>query len=171
MLEKNCFSILGLKSTGCREKMAKMHSRAKGRARPRKPAIKTKSIWLRYKPKEIELLVTKLAKEGRGASEIGLVLRDSYGVPDVRTAAGKRITEILQEKSLLGKIPEDLLSLMKRSVLLRKHLDRNKKDMPATRGLHLMMSKIKRLAKYYKAEGKLALDWKYDADSIRLLAE
>jgi len=151
--------------------MAKMHSRARGRSGSRKPGKRTKPSWMRYKPKEIELLVTKLAKEGKTSSYIGLVLRDSYGVPDVKAATGKKIIELLAEKGIAPNIPDDLLSLMKRSIIIRKHLEKNKQDMPALRGLQLTESKIKRLVKYYKRMGKLAIDWKYDADSIKLLAE
>jgi len=151
--------------------MAKMHSRARGRSGSRKPAKRTKPSWMRYKPKEIEMLVTKLAKEGKSSSLIGLVLRDSYGVPDVKAATGKKIVGLLADKGIAPKIPEDLLSLMKRSVQIRKHLEKNKQDMAALRGLQFTESKIKRLVKYYKKIAKLPVDWKYDADSIKLLTE
>ncbi len=104
--------------------------------------------WLRYKPKEIELLVAKLAKEGKSSSEIGIVLRDSYGVPDVKLLAGKSITQILSEKKLLKELPEDLVDLMKRMVAIKKHLELNENDMSAKRGFQLSESKMKRLIKY-----------------------
>jgi len=151
--------------------MAKMHSRKKGTSGSKKPIRGTKPTWIRYKAKEIELLVTKLAKEGKTGSQIGLLLRDSYGVPDVHALIGKSITHLLAEKKLAPELPEDLTSLMKRSILIRKHLEINKHDMTALRGLQLTESKIKRLAKYYKRMEKIPLNWKYDPEALRITTE
>jgi len=151
--------------------MARMHSRAKGKAGSKRPLKQTKPTWVRYKAKEIELLVGKIAKEGKGPDEIGVILRDSYGVPSVRAMTGKKIGTILAEKKMSPKIPQDLLALIKKSALERKHLEKNKHDESAKRGLQLTESKIKRLVKYYKRAGKLAPDWKYDPKQIRLFIE
>lgn len=151
--------------------MARMYSRRKGKSTSKKPLKKTKQSWLRYKPKEVEMLITKLAKEGKTASHIGLVLRDSYGVPDVKLLAGKSITDIMVEKKLAPKIPEDLMSLIKKSIKIRKHREENRQDKTSLRGLQLTESKIKRLVKYYKKTRKLPVDWKYDVKSIKLYVE
>jgi len=151
--------------------MAKMHSRKRGRSGSKKPLHKSKPSWLRVQGKELEMLIVKLAKEGKSASHIGLELRDSYGVPDVKTVHGKRITEILAEKGHVPKLPEDLLSLMKRAAGIRKHLEENKQDMPALRGMQLTDSKIKRLVKYYKATGKLPIEFKYDPAQLKLYTQ
>ncbi|MEM4282434.1 MAG: 30S ribosomal protein S15 [Candidatus Woesearchaeota archaeon] len=151
--------------------MAKMHSRAHGRSGSRKPGKRTKPVWLRFKPAEVELIAAKLAKEGNNASRIGLILRDSYGIPDFKAVTGKRIGEFLKEKGFAPQIPDDLVALMKKAVLVKKHLEKHKHDMHAKRGLMLTESKIFRLAKYYKRIGKLPSDWKYDAERIALLAE
>ena len=150
--------------------MAKMHSRGRGNAHSNKPLKPELPTWIRYKPKEIELLIGKIAKEGKTSSEIGLILRDSYGVPSVKSITGKRIHGIMHEKKLGADIPEDLLALMKRSVLIRKHIEANKQDMAALRGLQLTESKIKRLAKYYKKAKKISVDWKYDPNSVKIYA-
>ncbi|TAL57429.1 MAG: 30S ribosomal protein S15 [Nanoarchaeota archaeon] len=150
--------------------MAKMHSRARGRAGSKKPVHPNVS-WVSYKPKEVELIIGKLSKEGNSPSKIGMVMRDTYGVPDVELIVGKKITEILVDKKIAPVIPEDLMSLIKKNILIKKHLEKNKKDMPAKRGLHLTESKIRRLVKYYKRSERLAKDWTYDPDKIRLLLE
>ena len=149
--------------------MARMHSGAKGKAGSKKPAHKTKPVWVRYKPKEIEMLVVKLAKEGKTPSQIGLIMRDLYGIPDIKFIVGKSITQMMKEKELLPQLPEDLTALMKKSIMLRKHLEINKKDETAYRGLQLTESKIKRLVKYYKRAGKIEEGWKYDPEKIKLL--
>jgi len=151
--------------------MARMYSRAKGKSKSVKPIRKTNQSWQRYKDKEVELLVTKLAKEGKSGSEIGLILRDSYGVPSVRIATNKTISQILDEKKLSKEIPEDLLSLIKRVVMLNKHLEKNKKDEGAKHGLNITESKIKKLVKYYKRVKKVPMDWKYDPERIKIYVE
>jgi small subunit ribosomal protein S15 len=151
--------------------MARMHSRKKGKSGSTRPANAAKPAWVPLKAKEVEMLIVKLAKEGHSASKIGLLLRDQYGVPDVRMVANKRISQILDEKKLSKDIPEDLMALIRKAILIRKHLDDNHKDEPGKRGLILTESKIMRLAKYYKGTGKLASDWKYDPKTIRLLVD
>ena len=150
--------------------MARMHSRAKGKSGSHRPVKKSVS-WVRYSSKELEMIIAKLAKEGHSASEVGLILRDAYGIPDLKLVLKKRITQVLREKGLLKELPEDLLNLIKRSVQIRKHIDENKKDMTALHGLQLTEAKIKRLVTYYKIKKVLPADWKYDSDSIRLYAE
>lgn len=151
--------------------MAKMHSRGRGKSGTKKPIKKTKLTWVRYDAKTVEQLVTKLAKTGNKPSMIGLILRDTYGVPDVKTLTGKSITQILKENNLLTKLPEDIMALIIKDIQIMKHMELNKKDMPAKRGLLLTESKIHRLAKYYKREGRLPEDWKYDRTKAKLLIE
>jgi small subunit ribosomal protein S15 len=141
--------------------MSRMHSRDKGVSGSKKPYKKTVPTWIGYKPNVVEMLITKMAKEGKTSSEIGLILRDTYGVPDVKVLTKKRIMQILKEKKLLTEVPEDLRALIKKSALVRKHLDDNKQDKTALRGLQLTESKIKRLVKYYKGTGRLPMEWKY----------
>ncbi len=142
--------------------MARMHSRKRGKSGSTKPVVKNIASWMTHKPKEVEMLVVKFAKEGLTASRIGIKLRDAYGIPDVKTLVGKTITKILEEKELTKELPEDLLALIQKSVLIRKHLEENHLDQPAKRGLTLTDSKIRRLAKYYIGTGKLPAGWKFD---------
>lgn len=148
-----------------------MHSRKKGESGSKHPYKTKKSLWERYGKKETELLVEKLAKSNIPPSQIGITLRDAYGIPDVKLATGKKITAILKEKDILPKLPEDITSLIKREIYIMKHLEQNKKDMPAKRGLQLTESKINRLAKYYKRAGKIPQDWKFNRTQAKLLVE
>jgi small subunit ribosomal protein S15 len=150
--------------------MARMYSRNKGKAGSKKPQ-ESQSSWIRYKPKEVELLIVKFAKSGLWPSQIGLQLRDTYGIPDVKKLTDKTITQILIEKKLAKQTPEDLAALIRRSIVLRKHLGINKKDMGAKRGLQLTESKIRRMAKYYINSNKLPQDWKYDPKRAELAME
>jgi small subunit ribosomal protein S15 len=148
-----------------------MYSRKKGKSGSTKPLKKVKPSWVRYSAKEIEQLVIKLHKSGKSTSEIGIILRDTYGVPDVKTITKKKITKILEENKISFKLPEDLTNLIKKDIKLMTHLEVNKKDMPAKRGHQLTESKIRRLVKYYKRVGKLPKDWNYDVKKAKLLVE
>jgi len=75
----------------------------------------------------------------------------------------------LDENKLTPKLPEDLLSLIKRELNILKHLETNKKDQPAKRGLILTESKINRLVKYYKRNKILDKSWVYNRDKAKLL--
>ncbi len=151
--------------------MARMHSGRKGKSGSKKPVEKKVQAWVRYKAKEVEMLVLKFAKEGKNAAEIGLLLRDTYGIPSIKAITGKAITDILQEKSLVPEIPDDIVGLIRKSISLEKHFDANTQDMTAKRGLQLTTSKILRLVKYYKNRGRLPTEWKFDKSKMRLLIE
>lgn len=151
--------------------MARMYSRSKGKSGSLKPSQKKQVSWIRYRPAEIELLIAKLAKEGRTPSQIGLFMRDEYGIPDIKVAAGKSITTILKERELLSKIPEDLMALIKKSIRLTKHMESNTQDFSTKRGLGLTESKIRRMIAYYKKTKKLDPDWKYDPEKIQTMIE
>ena len=151
--------------------MARMHSRKRGKHGSKKPAKKTAPSWIRYKAKEVELLIAKLAKEGKTTAQIGILLRDTYGIPNVLALCGKSISATLKEKKMLQEVPEDLTTLFKKYAAIRKHLDANRHDETAARGLHLTESKIGRLTKYYKRTGRVPEDWKFDTERAGFFAE
>ncbi len=149
--------------------MARMHSRKKGKSGSKKPVKLVKPSWSRYSESEIETLVLKIAKSGKTQSQIGIVLRDSYGIPDIKLMTNKSITQILKENKILPHLPEDIVALIKKQIALKKHLEVNKHDFTAKRGMQLTESKINRLAKYYKSTKKLPSDWKFDREQTELL--
>lgn len=151
--------------------MARMYSRSKGKAGSNNPSQSSIPSWVRYKDKEIEMLITKLAKEGQSSSQIGITLRDTYGIPNSKLITKKQISFILTEKKLTSEIPEDLLALIRRSIAINKHLESNKKDEAAKRGLILTESKIRSLIRYYKKVGKLVSEWKYDPKRAGMFTE
>ena len=110
-----------------------------------------------------------MAKDGNGSAKIGLVLRDQYGVPDVKLATGKTVTAIMKEKGVAPALPEDLANLMRRAIDLNVHLKENRGDISNRRGLMLIEAKIRRLERYYKANGVLSADWKYSLNTAELM--
>lgn len=55
------------------------------------------------------------------------------------------------------------------AVLVRKHLERNRKDKDAKFRLILIESRIHRLARYYKTVGVLPPTWKYESATASTL--
>ena len=151
--------------------MARMHSKKRGKSSSKKPISKAVPTWVKYKPTEVEKVVVKLAKSGKGSAEIGAVLRDTYGVPDVKMLTKKSITQIMKENESYPDIPEDLQNLMKRANNLRKHLEGHKKDLHSSRGLRLIDSKIRRLIRYYKENNVLPKEWTYSPERSKLLVD
>ena len=98
-----------------------------------------------------------------------MILRDRHGVPDVSQITGKKILASMKEKNLAPKVPEDIQNLIVKVLELKKHIDRNPKDLHNKRALNNMESKIRRLQKYYKNEGVLPQDWKYSIVNAEML--
>ena len=121
--------------------------------------------WGRYSPEEAEAFVIKLAKEGHPPSEIGVLLRDQYGIPLVKLVAGKSMKEMIEGAGMKADVPEDLNNLLQKAAGLRSHLSKNKADSVNKRGLELITSKIRHLAKYYKKQGLLPRDWEYKPET------
>lgn len=147
-----------------------MHSRKRGKSGSKKPAKKVPS-WAPFQEKDVEKLIIKYGKAGKTTSEIGIILRDSYGIHNVKALTRKTITALLQEHKLGKALPEDILSLIQRMISIKHHFDQNKQDMTALRGLQLTEAKIRRLVKYYQRTGRLALDWQFDTDRLKMYLE
>jgi small subunit ribosomal protein S15 len=151
--------------------MARIYSRRKGKSGSHKPMEK-KADWVSYKPAEIEGIIVKLAKQGMGSAQIGLVLRDQYGIPSARMFTNTKIAKVMKDNGLYPKeLPEEMFNLVRRAVNLYNHLQKNKHDYTSHRGYEITESKIRRLAKYYKKRGVLPLDWKWNIEKAKLLVK
>lgn len=141
--------------------MARLYTSKRGRSGSTRPISKKAPAWCKYTPEEVEGLVQKLAREGNSASTIGMLMRDRYGVPLVKSITGKNVRELLRTGEQAGVLPEDLSSLLKKADHLRRHLEKNRKDYVNKRSLAMVESKIHRLVKYYRAKGQLRPEWEY----------
>jgi len=149
--------------------LARMHTRRKGQAGSKKPLRTEPPKWSNTNKEEIENTIQQLASQGKSSSEMGMTLRDRFGVPDVTLVTGKKIGAIMKEKNVAPKVPEDIYNLIVKVLELKKHLDRNPKDVHNKRSLNNMVSKIRRLEKYYRREGVLPADWKYSLERAEML--
>jgi small subunit ribosomal protein S15 len=127
--------------------------------------------WMEYKKEDVEKLVEKLAKERFTSAQIGMILRDQYGIPDTKAITRKTITEIIRKQGIVYDVPEDMMSLLKKAVNLRAHLGRSKRDKTSRYGLENLESRIRRLGKYYSRKGRLPKDWKYDIEKAKLIVQ
>lgn len=145
-------------------------SKVKGKSHSMRPVESGAPKWVKATSDEVESLIIDFAKKGIPPSQIGLILRDQYGIPLAKQITNKKICEILSEKNLAPEIPEDLVNLIKHASKIRRHLEEHPKDMSSKRGLQLIESKINRLAKYYISTGKLPRDWRYSPEKVSILA-
>ena len=141
--------------------MARMHIRRKGKSHSKRPVVMAKPEWVTLSREEIAELVIKLAKEGRRPSEIGMILRDQYGIPTFKQVMGVKLTKFLEEQGVKYDLPEDLANLIDKARRLKEHLKYHKKDYRNKHSLELIEAKIHHLSKYYKRIGKLPKNWKY----------
>lgn len=101
------------------------------------------------KSDEVEKLVVELFKQGNSPEKIGMILRDSYGIGDVKAITGKKITRILKEKGFKV-FPPDLLALQEKMKALQKHFEKHKHDYVAKRRLQRLEAQIRILTDYHK---------------------
>jgi len=141
--------------------MARMYARKRGKSGSKRLYREKPPSWVPLTPEEIEKKIIELTEKGYSTAMIGIILRDQYGVPNVKQVLGKKITKVLEEHGLAPSIPEDLNNLIVKAVKLRKHLAIHRKDYHNKRALQLIESKIRRLVKYYKRVGKIPKDWNY----------
>ncbi len=144
--------------------MSRMHSSGSGQSGSDRPVNKKVPRWVDYDEEEVIDLVLKLRDDGNDPSEIGMKLRDEYGIPSVKEITGKKVTEILEDEGEAPEIPEDLANLAEKAVSIQEHLEENPNDGDAERRLELTEAKIRRVAEYHRENGNIDQDWKYSRD-------
>jgi len=113
--------------------------------------------------------VCKLAKKGLTPSQIGVILRDSHGIAQVKAVTGQKVLRLLKRNGLAPSLPEDLYHLIKKAVSIRKHLERNRNDKDSKFRLILVESRIHRIARYYKTARQLPPNWRYESSTASTL--
>ena len=139
-----------------------MYGRGKGISKSSIPYKKKAPRWLSVGSADLVKQMEQLAKKGYKPSQIGVILRDNYAVPQSRLITGAKILRLLKKKGLAPQIPEDLYHLMRRAVSIRNHIDKYKSVRDSKFRLILVESKIHRLVRYYKLTKQLPATWRYD---------
>eukprot|EP00796_Vickermania_ingenoplastis_P004097 gene4098-2944_t len=143
--------------------MVRMHGNGHGKAASALPFRRTPPAWLKTTSRQVVDMVCQLSRKGKSPSAIGMELRDSMGISQVKNVTGRKILRILKHNGLAPEIPEDLYCLVKRATAMRNHLQRQTKDRDTKYRLILVESRIHRLARYYKRVRQLPPNWKYEA--------
>lgn len=170
----------------------------KGISQSALPYRRSVPSWLKLNAEDVKEQIKKLGKKGMTPSQIGklyfflfeifstgcfnwkftnlysisilgIILRDSHGVAQVRFVNGNKVLRIMKAVGLKPDIPEDLYFLIKKAVSIRKHLERNRKDIDSKFRLILIESRIHRLARYYKIKSVLPPNWKYESSTASAL--
>merc|ERR1711964_187906 len=97
--------------------MGRLHSKGKGIASSAIPYLRSVPTWFKSSPDQVVDNICKLARKGATPSQIGVILRDSHGVAQVKVVTGNKILRILKSSGLAPEIPEDLYFLIKKAVL------------------------------------------------------
>ena len=112
-----------------------------------KPEIKIeKPVWLKFTKQEVEAIILKLGNKNMSAEKIGLVLRDQYGIPNVKLY-NIRIKEILEKKDLFKE--PTVSNLEEKLEKIINHYKKNKQDKNAERSLIITKAKLKKSKEYH----------------------
>merc|ERR1712057_136082 len=79
--------------------MGRMHSKGKGIARRSLPYKRTPPSWVKQSAQDTVKEICNMAKKGYTPSQIGVMLRDSHGIPQVKMIAGNKIVRIPVHKA------------------------------------------------------------------------
>ncbi|MGC9309809.1 MAG: hypothetical protein ACP5D2_03900 [Candidatus Nanoarchaeia archaeon] len=104
-----------------------------------------KPVWVKMDEKQLKKIIAELSKT-YPASQIGLILRDSYGIPTTRLY-GKKLKQYLKEQGI--ETNEELESMEKKVNHLKKHIQNNITDKKAKHKLQKAQSRLNKLRKHY----------------------
>jgi len=85
--------------------MGRLHSNGKGISASAIPYSRTAPAWLKVTPDQVVDQICKLAKKGATPSQIGVVLRDSHGIAQVKIVTGASLYLFMTRwKSIQGRL-------------------------------------------------------------------
>ena len=103
-----------------------------------------KPTWLKLTEEELVKLITELSEKYQ-PSQVGLILRDQYGIPTTKVY-GKKLGTYLKE---IGKtVNADLKNVEKKVEKIQEHLKNNKQDKKSKHKLQKSQSRLLAMSKY-----------------------
>jgi small subunit ribosomal protein S13e len=90
--------------------MGRLHSNGKGISASAIPYSRTPPAWLKTTPEQVVDQICKLAKKGATPSQIGVVLRDSHGIAQVRVVTGMFMLWVRKIPYLVRNHADELLA-------------------------------------------------------------
>ena len=141
--------------------MARQYSKGKGISRSCIPQVRVAKSFNKTTPEELAKTICDLAKKGLLPSRIGQILRDQHAVGRTEHITHASISRILRANGLASELPEDLYCLIRKAVAIRKHLERNPRDISTKYHLILIESRIHRIARYYRGTQRISATFRY----------
>lgn len=80
--------------------MGRLHSNGKGISGSAIPYSRQPPSWLKTAPEQVVDQICKLARKGSTPSQIGVVLRDSHGIAQVKVVTGKFFKDHVREDNV-----------------------------------------------------------------------
>ena len=105
----------------------------------------SKPTWVKLKEPELKKIIAELAQK-HTPSQIGLILRDQYGIPTTKIF-GKKLKAYLKELKIESN--EDLKNAEKKVTNLKEHLKANITDRKAKHKLQKAQSRLNITRKYF----------------------
>ncbi len=146
-----------------------MHTGRHGKSKSRKPDPESVNVPQDFDKPQVEAQIVEYARKGTTPAMIGQMLKEKHGVPYVKQYFGRRLVAILSDNKVGGEMPQDMMDLLRRATVMRRHLEKNHNDVHNRVRLGRVEAKIWRLSKYYKRTGALPADWKYEPEKVALM--
>ena len=106
----------------------------------------TKPTWVKMKEPELKKTILELS-EKYAPSQIGIILRDQYGIPTTKVF-GKKLKAYLKELGI--ETNEDLENAEKKVGAMKEHLKNNITDRKAKHKLQHAQSRLNIIRRYFK---------------------
>ena len=103
------------------------------------------------KEEDLKKIIAELSKTGKQPAEIGLILRDQYGIPTTKLY-GKKLSKYLKELNLPTNT--ELQNIEKKLTKLKEHLKTNITDRKAKHKFQKAQSKTSKAKKYFNRKNK-----------------
>ncbi len=105
-----------------------------------------KPSWLKMSEEELKKLIITLSEKYQPA-QIGLILRDQYGVPTTKIY-GKKLKEFLKEAGI--NVNSDLKNVEKKVEKMQEHLKKHTQDKRSKHQLQRSQSRLLAMKRYSK---------------------
>lgn len=112
--------------------------------------VSQKPLWLKMSEADLKKVIAELADKYQSA-QIGIILRDQYGVPSTRVF-GKKLGKYLKELGIESN--EELKRAEKKAEKMQEHFKENVTDMKAKHKLQKAQTRAVILRKYAKRKQK-----------------
>ena len=104
-----------------------------------------KPSWIKMDEKELVAIIKELSTK-YPSSQIGMILRDQYGIPTTRVF-GKKLKSYLEELGIETK--EDLVNAVNKVDSLKEHMKNNVTDKRSKHKLQKAQAHLNKVKRYY----------------------